>query len=400
MQLQDKKILLVISGGIAAYKALDLIRLLKKSGAQVQSILTKGGAEFITPLSVSALSGHDVYTDLFSLKDEAEMGHIRLSRESDLIVVAPCSANLMAKIAHGRADDLAAATLLAANKPILIAPAMNPQMWNNAATQENFKTLKQNGIFTCDPEQGEMVCGETGIGRMSAPETIFSAIMDILGAEKPLSGRRAIVTAGPTYEPIDPVRFIGNRSSGKQGYAIAQSLQRAGADVTLITGPVNLPDLQYIKTIHVETAQEMLSACEAALPADIAICAAAVSDWRAASPQTQKIKKNTQAAPPALSLTENPDILHHLSTHKTQRPELVIGFAAESENLIQHAQDKLKRKMCDWIFANDVCDGNTFGADDNHVYMIDHHGAEEWEPDTKDSIANKLTHEIETFFKK
>ena len=329
--LAGKSVLLVISGGIAAYKALELIRLLRKARAEVRCILTKGGSEFITPLSVSALSEHPVYTDLFSLKDESEMGHIRLSREADIIVVAPASANLMAKLANGIADDLASTTLLASNKPIFVAPAMNPEMWGKPSTQRNIEILRNDGIHFIGPAAGEMACGEIGFGRMIEPQDIFEVLQSYFKVSAPLAGKRALVTSGPTYEPIDPVRFIGNRSSGKQGHAIAAALARAGADVTLVTGPVSLADPIGVRTHHVETSVQMLDACRAALPVDIAVCAAAVADWRVENAADQKIKKQAGAATPSLSFIENPDILAEISK-SPNRPDLVIGFAAETQD--------------------------------------------------------------------
>ncbi len=391
---KDKSILLIISGGIAAYKSLELIRLIKKSGGSVRCILTRGGEQFVTPLSVSALCEEQVYTDLWSLKDETEMGHIRLSREADLIVIAPASANIIAGIAHGTAKDLATTTLLAADKPILIAPAMNHKMWDNPATQDNIATLQKRGIELIGPTEGAMACNEHGMGRMSEPEDIFAAI-NAFFFNKPLKGYKALVTSGPTFEPLDPVRFIGNRSSGKQGHAIATALHQLGADVTLVTGPVTLPDPTGVNTSHIETAQEMLKACEHALPADIAVCAAAVSDWSPAEQQDHKIKKRGDESPPAIALKENPDILKTLSNHKN-RPALVVGFAAETENLEENAKAKLSRKGCDWILANLVgqTDKKIFGEDQNHVYLINSSGAYDWQPMSKLAIANKLTEEI------
>ncbi len=402
--LENKRILLVISGGIAAYKSLELIRLIRKSGGSVRCILTSGGAQFITTLSVASLSGEQVYTDLWSLKDETEMGHIRLAREADLIVVAPASANMIAKLAHGMADDLASATLLAAGKPVLIAPAMNVEMWNNPATIENIRKLHAHGFRQIGPAEGEMACNECGMGRMSEPKEIMDAISDFF-FERPLKGFAALVTAGPTFEPIDPVRFIGNRSSGKQGYAVAAALADAGAAVTLVSGPV--PDEQallrsfpsvsgYVKLIRVETASEMLQACEAALPADIFIAAAAVSDWAPAAPAAQKIKKQPGKAAPTLALKENPDILKTLSGHK-KRPALVIGFAAETENLLENAKAKLKAKNCDWILANNVAE-NLFGGDENQVYLITSTSTEKWEKQGKRTVARALALKIGEYF--
>jgi phosphopantothenoylcysteine decarboxylase/phosphopantothenate--cysteine ligase len=400
--LEDKKTLLVISGGIAAYKALELIRLIKKAGGAVRCILTKGGAEFVTPLSASTLSEEPAYTDLWSLKDESEIGHIRLSREADLIVVAPASADFLAKMAQGLADDLASTTLLASDKPILIAPAMNPEMWENEATQENLRTLRARGILQTGPERGDTACGETGLGRMSEPDDIFEAILSFF-YDRPLNGLKALVTAGPTYEPIDPVRFIGNRSSGKQGYAIAAALHEAGAAVTLISGPTALPDPSGIKTIRIETARDMLEACERALPCDLAVCAAAVSDWHpAGDAPLQKIKKKPGTPPPVLTLAENPDILQAISAH-AQRPTLVVGFAAETENLLENAASKLERKGCNWILANDAgtdskTGKNVFGADENHVYLISENGTQDWGRTGKKALARKLAAQIAAYF--
>lgn len=394
--LKDKSILLIISGGIAAYKSLELIRLIRKSGGQVRCILTKGGAQFVTPLSVAALSEEHVYDDLWSLKDETEMGHIRLSREADLIVITPASADIIAKMAHGLTPDLASTTLLAADKPILIAPAMNHKMWEHPATQENLATLKDRGVLTIGPDEGAMACNETGMGRMSEPEAIFDAINDFF-FERPLKGYSALVTSGPTHEPLDPVRFLGNRSSGKQGHAIATALSAAGANVTLVSGPVNQPDPAGVNVIKVQTAAEMLAACQNALPADIAICAAAVSDWSPENASTQKIKKDG-STPPAIALKENPDILKTISGHK-KRPALVVGFAAETENLIDNAKAKLARKGCDWILANDVgTDGKTFGADENHVYLVTESEHDDWGKHAKTEIARKLANQITEYF--
>ncbi|MCB1563771.1 MAG: bifunctional phosphopantothenoylcysteine decarboxylase/phosphopantothenate--cysteine ligase CoaBC [Alphaproteobacteria bacterium] len=400
--LEDKKILLVISGGIAAYKALELIRLIKKAGGTVRCILTKGGTEFVTPLSVTTLSEEPVYTDLWSLKDETEIGHIRLSREADLIVVAPASADFLAKIAQGLADDLASTTLLASNKPVLIAPAMNPEMWESPATQANLKTLIARGVLQAGPERGDTACGETGRGRMSEAETIFDEILSFF-YDRPLKDLTALVTAGPTYEPIDPVRFIGNRSSGKQGYAIAAALHETGAAVTLISGPTALPDIPGVKMIRCETAHDMLKACEYAIPCDLAICAAAVSDWRPAEDtQPHKIKKKPGAPPPTLTLQENPDILKTLSTH-VHRPALVIGFAAETENLLDNAKEKLSRKGCDWILANNIAPDansgeNIFGGDENHVYLVSENKTQDWGRTSKKAVARKLASEIAVYF--
>lgn len=397
--LTGKRILLIISGGIAAYKALELIRGLKKSGASVRCILTRGGAHFVTPLSVAALTEERVYDDLWSLKDETEMGHIRLSRETDLVVVTPASANIIAQMAHGLAEDLASTTLLATNRPVMICPAMNPMMWQHAATQDNIDTLKKRGVSVLMPADGDMACGETGTGRLPEPLEILMAITNHFQKDKPLAGLKVLVTSGPTFEPIDPVRFIGNRSSGKQGHAIASALSDAGAAVTLVTGPVNLPAPAGVKTIAIETAEEMLAACEGALPVDIAVCAAAVSDWRVQETSLNKIKKGAEKTPPTLSLVENPDILKTIATHKTRRPALVIGFAAETENLIENATAKLAKKSCDWILANNVGDEDIFGADQNHVYLVTNITITEWPRSDKKTIARDLVVEITKYFR-
>ena len=390
--MTQKNILLIISGGIAAYKSLDLIRRLKKDGLSVRCILTKGGERFVTPLSVSALSENPVYTDLWSLKDEVEMGHIRLSREADLIVIAPASADLIGKMANGLADDLASTTLLAANKPIMMAPAMNHEMWNNPSVQKIIKTLQDRGITLIGPEEGDMACGEYGIGRMSEPEDITRSITDFF-FNKPLKGLKALVTSGPTYEALDPVRFIGNRSSGKQGHAIASELAQQGADVTLVHGPVSIPPPPHVRAIKIETAEQMKQACEEALPCDIAVCAAAVSDWRLETPDVQKIKKGDSQSPPHFQFQETPDILALLSNHE-QRPRLVIGFAAETENAISNAKTKLSKKGCDWILANDVSDQKIFGSDETHITLISKEGTEDWGRQSKKECARSLAEKI------
>lgn len=389
--LSTHSILLIISGGIAAYKSLELIRLLKKSDAGVRVILTKGGEQFVTPLSVSALSEHPVYTDLWSLKDESEMGHIRLSREADLIIVAPASANLIAKMANGIADDLASTTLLASNKPILISPAMNPEMWNKPSTQRNIHQLEQDGVHIIHPSTGEMACGETGTGRMPEAAELFSAIENFFLNNKPLAGKHAIVTSGPTYEPIDPVRFIGNRSSGKQGHAIATELAQQGAMVTLVTGPTALTPPHGVTTIPIETADQMKDAVLNALPADIFIGTAAVADWKVTNPAPQKMKKRAGGEAPALHFTENPDILS-LVGHHQNRPKLVIGFAAETENVLENARLKLTKKGCDWIISNQVGtdENQAFGADENIVTLLTSTTEEPWNKMSKQDIAKKL----------
>lgn len=396
------RILLIISGSIAAYKSLELIRLVKKKKIAVSAILTKGGSEFITPLAVSSLTGEQTYTDLFSLKDEVEMGHIRLSREADLIMVAPASAELIAKMAQGHSDDLASATLLAANKPILLAPAMNHAMWSNHATKRNVAQLKKDGVQFVDPVEGEMACGEYGVGRMAEVETIVAAISATLSStsSKPqglLSGKKAIVTAGPTHEAIDPVRFLGNHSSGKQGYAIAEALAAAGAEVTLISGPSSLAAPANVKFVSVITAEDMLKATTRALPADIAVFSAAVSDWRVKTPASQKLKKRVSQSPPKFTLEETPDILSTIAAH-AKRPALVVGFAAETENLVKNAEDKRRRKHTDWILANDVSGGKVFGEADTELYFISSAKPEAWGKITKRAAAEKLVEKITRHF--
>jgi phosphopantothenoylcysteine decarboxylase/phosphopantothenate--cysteine ligase len=392
--LAGKRILLVISGGIAAYKALELIRRLKDRGVAVRAILTRGGAEFITPLSVAALSGEKVFTDLFSLTDESEMGHIRLSREADLVVVAPASADLIAKMAAGLADDLATTALLATDKPVMIAPAMNTMMWQNAATLANIETLARRGILRVGPGAGDLACGEVGEGRMAEPAEILDAIENYFRTGARLAGRVALVTSGPTYEAIDPVRFLGNRSSGRQGHAIAAALAALGADVHLVSGPASEPDPPGVRITHVESAREMLEACLAALPVEVAVCAAAVADWRPAETAPSKLKK-TGGAPPKLSLIANPDILRTLADAGNRRPRLLIGFAAETRDLIQNAIEKRKKKGCDWILANDVAPGTgTFGGTENRVHLVSEAGVEDWEPASKRAIADRLAQRI------
>jgi phosphopantothenoylcysteine decarboxylase / phosphopantothenate---cysteine ligase len=395
--LAGKRILLIISGGIAAYKTLELIRRVRERGGAARCILTAGGAQFVTPLSVAALSEDKVYNDLFSLTGESEMGHIRLSREAELLVVAPASADILAKMAQGRADDLATTALLATDKPVLVAPAMNMRMWEHAATQANLATLKARGVLSVGPNEGDMACGEYGFGRMAEAEEILDAIEVFFGRNAPLAGRHALVTSGPTFEAIDPVRFIGNRSSGRQGHAIALALARLGARTTLVSGPTALSDPAGVETHRVESAQEMLAACEAALPCDVAVCAAAVSDWRAKEPQSQKMKKNGKA-PPVLALTPNPDILACLSAAGNTRPQLVVGFAAETEKLVEHAQAKRTKKGCDWILANDVSEGSgTFGGEANTIHLIHARGVETWPRMSKDDVAAKLGARIAEF---
>ncbi len=403
--LAGKNILLIISGGIAAYKVLEVIRRLRDREINIRAILTKGGAEFVTPLSVAALTENKVYQDLFSLTDEAEMGHIRLSREADLVLVAPASADILAKMATGQAGDLATTALPATNKPVMVVPAMNVEMWNHAATQANIATLEGRGVMRVGPAAGDLACGETGSGRLAEPTEIIAAVFDFLEGQpvgKPLAGKKAIVTSGPTHEPIDPVRYIANRSSGKQGHAIAKALAVAGADVTLVSGPVGLPDPAGVKVVRIETAQQMLDAVQATLPADIAVCAAAVADWRVAAEAGQKLKKDGSGAIPDLKLSENPDILATISQNCPKRPELVVGFAAETENVVEHARAKRARKGCDWILANDVAPGTgTFGGDDNEIFLIsgaDSASDEVWPRQGKAGVARALVQRISRHF--
>lgn len=390
----SKRILLIIAGGIAAYKTLEVIRRLRDHDVDVRCILTEAGSAFVTPLAVASLSGDKVYTDLFSLTDEAEMGHIRLSREADLVVVAPATADLMAKMANGLADDLASTALIATDKPVLIAPAMNPEMWQHPATQRNIEQLRRDGIAFIGPNEGDTACGETGRGRMAEPAEIVQAVVGALNPvrKKPLLGIKALVTSGPTHEAIDPVRFIGNRSSGKQGHAIAKALAEEGADVTLVSGPVIEPTPEGVELIRIESAREMLDACRAALPVDVAVCVAAVADWRPADRRDQKMKKRPGDEAPALSLVENPDILKTLSEPGPHRPALVIGFAAETENVDANARRKLETKGCDWIIANNVAvEQGTFGGVNNTVVLYDRRGASEpWPSMTKKAVAERL----------
>ena len=403
--LAGKNILLIISGGIAAYKVLEVIRRLRDREINIRAILTKGGAEFVTPLSVAALTENKVYQDLFSLTDEAEMGHIRLSREADLVLVAPASADILAKMATGQAGDLATTALLATDKPVMVVPAMNVEMWNHAATQANIATLEGRGVMRVGPATGDLACGETGSGRLAEPAEIIAAIVDFLEGQpagKPLAGKKAVVTSGPTHEPIDPVRYIANRSSGKQGHAIAAALAVAGANVTLVSGPVSLPDPTGVKVVRIETARQMLDAVQAALPADIAVCAAAVADWRVAAEAGQKLKKDGSGVIPDLKLSENPDILATISQKGPKRPDLVVGFAAETENVIEHARAKRARKGCDWILANDVAPGTgTFGGDHNEVFLIsgaDGASDEVWPRQGKAGVARALVQRISRHF--
>lgn len=390
-----KTVLLIVTGGIAAYKVLEVVRGLRAHNVRVRTILTKGGAQFVTPLSLSALSEEKVYDDLWSLTDEQEMGHIRLARESDLVVIAPASADFMARAAHGMANDLATTCLLANTAPILAAPAMNPAMWVNPATQDNVKTLTARGWTFIGPEAGDMACGETGVGRLSEPDTIITHILTALDInnDRPLSGQHAIVTSGPTHEPIDPVRFLANHSSGKQGHAIASALRDAGASVTLVSGPVSIPAPDGVNLVQVTTAQDMLHAVNNALPANIAVCAAAVADWQPVY-ETKKRKKTDGM--PNLSFTQNPDILSHLAhLPAQQRPKTVIGFCAESDDLITNAKAKLHTKACDAILANSVSDDNNpFGSETNHIFWVDEMGEQDWGRLPKSEIAAKLVTQI------
>ena len=400
--LGGKRVLLVIAGGIAAYKCLDLIRRLRESGAEMRCILTSSGAEFVTPLSVETLAGGAAFTDTLALTADSDIAHIRLGQEADIVVVAPATADIMAKMAHGIADDLATSTLLAADKPMLAAPAMNTRMWFHPATVRNRARLEADGVRFVGPNDGPLAEGESGPGRMAEVPEIVAAIANMLGGtgSHPLSGLRVLVTSGPTYEPIDPVRFLGNRSSGKQGHAIAAACADAGARVLLVSGPTQLPAPAGVETMRIETAEEMLAACEQGLPVDIAICAAAVSDWRAAAPQEQKIKKGRGAGTPTLELTENPHILARLSAPGPRRPRLVIGFAAETEDLEANAAAKLAAKGCDWILANQVAEGAVFGDDENIVHLISRAvdggapAVEHWPRMSKTEVAARLVARI------
>ena len=388
----NKSILLIIGGGIAAYKSLELIRLLKGKGIGVTAVMTKAAEQFVTPLSVASLSGNKVYGDLFSLTDETEMGHIELSRSADLVVVAPATADLLAKMATGLANDLASTTLLATDKKVLAAPAMNVRMWHHAATQRNIRTLMTDGVTFVGPTAGEMACGEFGLGRLAEPADIAVAIDTMLSPQaKPLAGRHVLITAGPTREPIDPVRYISNHSSGKQGYAIAEAAVKLGARVTLVSGPVSLPIPPGVGMTQVTTAQEMLQAVESSLPADIAIFTAAVADWRVAKVAGEKLKKSADGAVPSLSFAENPDILKTIASLKKGRPKLVVGFAAETEKVIDHAKAKLAKKGCDLIVANDVSpDSGVFGGDANTVHLVSATGVENWPKLSKAEVASRL----------
>lgn len=388
-----KTILLIISGGIAAYKALDLIRRLKERGVRVRAVMTQAAQEFVTPLSVGALTGSAVFTELFDRDDEHDVGHIRLSREADLVIVAPATADLLARMAGGHADDLATAVLLATDKPVLVAPAMNPRMWLHAATRRNVERLRKDGINFVGPNSGEMAeANEAGPGRMAEPAEIIAAALRLLApADQPLTGRHVVVTSGPTHEPIDPVRYLANRSSGRQGHAIAAAAVAAGARVTLISGPVTLPDPGGVTVVHVETAREMRDAVVAALPADVAIMAAAVADWRVAKEAHGKIKKDASRTPAALELVENPDILATIGKHETLRPTLVVGFAAETDNLVENARKKLDRKGADWILGNDVSpETGIMGGEENAIRLITAGGIEDWPRLPKTAVAERL----------
>lgn len=402
--MRGSSVLLIIGGGIAAYKSLDLIRRLRERGVRVRAILTRAGAEFVTPLSVSALTGEKVFSDLFNLTDEAEMGHIQLSRSADLVVVAPATADLMAKLAHGHANDLASTTLLATDKRVLMAPAMNLRMWSHPATTRNLRMLQHDGVLFTGPGEGEMACGEFGPGRMAEPLEIVAAIEQALNtsstpADGALQGFKALVTAGPTHEPMDPVRFIANRSSGKQGYAIAEALARAGAQTILVSGPVQLAPPKNVTVIRVETAREMLAACQSVSDLDVAVCTAAVADWRPEIAANNKIKKTDDKTAPTVKLTHNPDILATLSQAEN-RPALVIGFAAETENVIPHAQAKRLRKGCDWIIANDVSpQTGIMGGDKNQVHLISAQGTETWPELDKTEVGTRLAARIANHLK-
>ena len=391
--LASKRILLIIGGGIAAYKTLDLIRRLRERGASVTPVLTRAAEEFVTPLSVSALAGEKVYRDLFDLTDEAEMGHIQLSRSADLVVVAPATADLMGKMAGGLANDLASTLLMATDTPVLCAPAMNVRMWDHPATRRNLAQLQADGVRFVGPNEGDMACGEFGPGRMSEPLEIVAAIEAALG-DGPLSGKRVLVTSGPTHEPIDPVRYIANRSSGAQGAAVARALAALGAEVIFVTGPADVPPPDGVQVVPVETAQQMSDAVDAALPVDAGVFAAAVADWRVASASDQKLKKSRDGLP-TLEFAENPDILKRVAQMDQGRPPLVVGFAAETDNVVDHATAKRARKGCDWIVANDVSPATgIMGGSENAVTLISEDGAEEWPRMAKDQVAQKLAARI------
>ena len=395
MSVAGKRILLIVSGGIAAFKAIELIRLIRKAEGEVTCVLTKGGAQFVTPLTLQAISENKVFQDIFSLSDENEMGHIQLSRAADLLVVVPASADLLAKMAAGLADDLASTVLLATDKPVLVAPAMNVRMWGHPATQANMATLRGRGVSVVGPDEGTMACNEFGAGRLSEPPVILAAIEAMLSRAQPLAGRHVIVTSGPTHEPIDPVRYIANRSSGRQGHAIAAALAALGARVTLVSGPVSVADPAGVTVRRVETARQMLEACITALPADAAVFAAAVADWRVASETELKLKKTPDGAPPSLALVPNPDILATIAGPGPRRPRLVVWFAAETHNMLVHAQDKLRRKNADWIVANDVSPSTgIMGGPENEVHLVSAGGIEAWPRMGKDDVAGRLAARI------
>jgi len=396
--LENKRILLIVSGGIAAYKSLELARQLRLGGARVRAILTEAGAKFVTPLSLSALTGGNVYSNLFSLTDEYKMDHIRLAREVDLVVVSPATADILAKMAQGQASDLATTALLATDKQVLVAPAMNVRMWEHPATKANMETLMSRGTLVVGPGTGELACGEIGEGRLAEPGDILAAIIDFFTARAPLRGRHAIVTSGPTFEPLDPVRFIGNRSSGKQGHAIALALAELGARTTLVSGPVAEPDPAGVAVTRIETALEMRTAVTNALPADVAVMAAAVADWRAQTPAASKIKKDSEGVP-QLNLIENPDILSEISRPGNARPALVIGFAAETEDVRANGETKRRTKGCDWIVANDVSPvTGVFGGNENTVHLIRPDGTEDWPAMAKSEVAARLAEAIAGHF--
>ena len=393
--MRGKRVLLIVSGGIAAYKALELVRLLKREGVEVAPVLTKGGAQFVTALSLQALAEEPVRTELWALDDESRMGHIELSRSADLIAVAPASADLLARMAAGMADDLATTVLLATDTPVLVAPAMNVRMWQHPATAANMVLLRSRGVRVVGPDEGAMACGEFGPGRLAEPPAIVDAIRALLASARPLAGRRALVTSGPTHEPLDPVRYLANRSSGQQGHAIARALADLGAEVILVSGPVGIPDPPGVAVRRVETAREMLAACEAALPVEIAVCAAAVADWRVDQAAQRKLKKVPGGAPPELRLVPNPDILATLSQPGPARPRLVVGFAAETDDLEAHARRKLETKGCDWIVANDVRpETGIMGGSANKVHLVTAEGAEDWPLLPKAEVAARLARRI------
>ena len=396
----NKKILLIITGGIAAYKSLDVIRGLKDRGHDITCVLTKSGSEFVTPLSLESLSGNKVYSDLFNLNDEHEMGHIQLSRSADLILVAPATANIISKIAYGVCDDLASTILMATNKPVLIAPSMNVRMWLNNATQRNINTLKLDGINLIGPDTGPMACGEYGEGRMSEPSEIIRHTTNFIEDMNfsPLKNYSALITSGPTREMIDPVRYISNESSGKQGHAIAKAIFDLGAKTTLISGPTSIPDPVGPKIVKVNSAREMLDACESSLPVDIAVCAAAVGDYKISNASPEKIKKTGSKI--SIELEENPDILSRISKRNSERPKLVVGFAAETENLISNAELKLKEKGCDWILANNISNGDIIGKDENKIHFFSLNEKKEWDTMTKHDVAKKLSKKIVNHFAK